>query len=60
MLITQLDINSYNNHAKTCDTLGCANSAKAVLWNSYPEPEQFACEQCETQARETQEFPKTR
>jgi len=62
MFISQINIYSFNNQVKTCDTLGCANLAKAILWEDYldPEPKQLACEQCEAQARETQEFPKTR
>jgi len=62
MFISQINIYSFNNRVMACDTLGCANLAKAILWDAYldPEPRQLACEQCETQARETQEFPKTR
>ena len=60
MMIMWLNPEIHNNKDKTCDTLDCGNSAKYVLWNSFPEPQQLACEVCKDEANKTGNFPKTR
>jgi hypothetical protein len=42
----------------TCDTENCKTLATSVIWNAYPEPEQFACSTCHTQIIKTQTLPR--